>query len=122
MSAVTAAAASESAPDGGVPFADASPAVLRAALAPEDAAVFDLQWREAMAAAADTLDLTGVHALLDAWRPVAWLTSARGVAGYRRVLARADRTLTVDGDPPAGAVSLDAVRMRIAERRAELQA
>ena len=63
-----------------MPFADASPAVLRAALTPEDAAVFDLQWRDAMATAVERLDLTGVHAVLDAWRPVAWLTSARGVA------------------------------------------
>src|SRR5215213_2902627 len=94
VSPMTTAAAPEP-PSGRVPFADASPAVLRAALAPEDAAVFDLQWREAMAVAVETLDLTGVHAVLDAWRPVAWLTSARGVAGYRRVLARADRTLTV---------------------------
>jgi hypothetical protein len=117
VSAVTTAAAPEPASDE-VPFAHASPAVLRAALAPEDAAVFDLQWREAMAAAVETLDLTEVHAVLDAWRPVAWLTSARGVAGYRRVLAPADRTLTAGGEPPAGAVSLDAMRLRIAERRA----
>jgi hypothetical protein len=89
--------------------------VLRAALAPEDAATFDEQWRAAMAAAVDTLDLTGVHEVLDAWRPVAWLTSARGVAGYRRVLARAEQTLAAGGELPAGSVPLDVVRLRIAE-------
>jgi hypothetical protein len=101
-----------------VPFAGASPAVLRAALTPEDAAVFDLQWREAMAVAIETLDLAGVHAVLEAWRPVAWLTSARGVAGYRRILARAEQTLESGGELPPGAVPLDVVRLRIAERPA----
>lgn len=100
---------------GGVPFADASPAILRAALAPEDAAVFDLQWRAAMAAAIETLDLTGVHAVLDAWRPVAWLTSIRGVDGYRRILARAEQTLRIGQHPP-GTVSLEATRLAIAEQ------
>jgi hypothetical protein len=89
--------------------------VLRAALAPEDAAAFDEQWRAAMAAAVDTLDLTGVHAVLDAWRPVAWWTSARGVVGYRRVLAQAEQTLAAGGELPPGSVPLDVVRLRIAE-------
>ena len=91
--------------------------MLRAALAPEDVAVFDVQWHEAMATAAETLDLTGVHAMLDAWRPVAWLTSARGVDGYRRILARAERTLQTR-EPPPGTVSLEATRLAIAQQLA----
>ena len=94
------------------------PQLCSAALAPDDAAVFDLQWREAMATAVETLDLTGVHAVLDAWRPVAWLTSARGVVGYRRILDRAEQTLESGGKLPAGSVPLDVVRLRIAEHPA----
>jgi hypothetical protein len=43
---VTAAAAEPPVSAGGPPFADASPAQLRAALIPEDAAEFDRQWRD----------------------------------------------------------------------------
>jgi hypothetical protein len=102
-------------PSGEWPFASASPAEVRRALAPEDAAVFDEQWREAMSTAMDTLDLTGVHDVLDSWRPVAWLTSARGVAGYRRILARADETLRTGNRPP-GSVSLEMTRLAIADQ------
>jgi Family of unknown function (DUF6247) len=41
-------------------FADASPAEVRAALIPEEAAEFDQQWREAMSRATETLDLSEV--------------------------------------------------------------
>ncbi|WP_445187664.1 DUF6247 family protein [Pseudonocardia sp. Cha107L01] len=47
-----------------------------------------LAWCEVMAAATESLDLTEVHRTLEAWRRVAWLTSARGHDGYRRLLAR----------------------------------
>lgn len=83
----------------------------------EDAAVFDEQWRAAMLTAIETLDLADVHAVLDAWRPVAWLTSARGAAGYRRILARAEQVLRT-GERPPGTVSLEATRLAIAEQLA----
>ena len=41
-------------------FVDASPAEVRAALIPEEAAEFDQQWREVMARATETLDLSEV--------------------------------------------------------------
>jgi hypothetical protein len=113
---VTAAPEHAPAPQG-PPFASASPAEVRAALTPEDATVFDEQWRTAMLTATETLDLTGVHEVLDAWRPVAWLTSARGAAGYRRILARAEQTLQTKEHPP-GTVSLEATRLAIAEQLA----
>ena len=57
---MTTAAASGPEPGRGrPPFADASPAQVRAALIPEDLAEFDRQWRSAMATATETLDLTG---------------------------------------------------------------
>ena len=111
-------AAPESRPEPqGQPFATASPAQVRAALVPEDAARFDHQWRAAMATATETLDLTGVHEILDAWRRVAWLTAVRGPDGYRRIRAVAEETLRT-GEEPAGSVSLDEVRLLIAERLA----
>ncbi len=39
-------------------FADTSPAEVRAALIPEEAAEFGQQWREVMARATETLDLS----------------------------------------------------------------
>src|SRR3954454_21962013 len=82
---MSAAAAEEPAPHGAVPFADASPSEVRAALIPEDAARFEQQWREALSRAADSLDLTEVQDVLTRWRRTAWLTTARGHAGYRRL-------------------------------------
>ncbi len=68
-----------------------------------------------MATVTETLDLTGVHEILDAWRRVAWLTAVRGPDGYRRILAVAEETLRT-GEEPAGSVSLEEVRLLIAER------
>ena len=72
-----------------VPFADASPAEVRAALTVEDAAAFDRQWRALMARATERLDLTEVHEALEGWRQVAWVTSAHGHEVYRRTLTSA---------------------------------
>jgi len=94
------------------PFADASPARVRAALIPEDVAEFDRQWREVMAAATESLDLSEVHRTLEAWRRVAWLTSARGHDGYRRLLADAERR-TRSGERAPGAVSWDELRAQL---------
>jgi len=60
------------------PFAAASPAQVKAALIPEEAAEFHRQWRDAMVDAADSLDLTAVQALLESWRRVAWTPWSAG--------------------------------------------
>ncbi|MGH8966687.1 MAG: DUF6247 family protein, partial [Actinomycetes bacterium] len=65
------AAGGPSASSGRPPLADASPAQVRAALIPEEAAEFDQQWREVMARATETLDLSEVLATLESWRRVA---------------------------------------------------
>lgn len=113
---MTAAAASGAEPARGrPPFADASPAQVRAALTPDDVTEFDRQWRAAMATATETLDLAGVHRTLESWRRIAWLTTSNGPDGYRRLLARAEETLRT-GDPPPGSVPLDQVKALIAQR------
>lgn len=67
----------------GRPLADASPAEVRAALIPEEAAEFERDWRAVLARAADTLDLTEVLETLESWRLVAQLTYASGPDGHR---------------------------------------
>jgi Family of unknown function (DUF6247) len=54
------------------PFAEATPAEVRAALPGEDLGRFDSEWQEVMARATETRDLAGVSAMLDRWRRVAW--------------------------------------------------
>ena len=110
--AVTAAAEVQPEPSGH-PFAEASPAQVRAALVPEDVVRFDRQWRAAMATATEALDLAGVRMVLASWRRVAWLTAVNGPEGYRAILARAEETLRTGEEPP-GAVSLEEIRLLIA--------
>jgi hypothetical protein len=99
---VTAAAAGPTEP-GRSPFAGASPARIREALTPEDATAFDRQWRRLMQQATERLDLTEVNEALEAWRHVAWVTSAHGPATYRRALASAETRLQT-GERAPGAV------------------
>ena len=91
------------------PFADASPAEVQAALIPEDAAEFDRQWREVMARATRQLDLTEVFEVLEAWRRVAWVTSANGPDRHRRMLASIDERLRT-GERHPGAVPWDQLK------------
>src|SRR4051812_20825841 len=96
-------AAEPAAAPGRPPFADAPPAQVRAALIPEDTVEFDRQWQEVMARATSELDLTGVHRTLDAWRRVAWVTTATGPERYRAVMASAEERLRT-GERHPGAV------------------
>ncbi|GAB3902213.1 hypothetical protein GCM10029964_092240 [Kibdelosporangium lantanae] len=73
----------------GPTFADATPAQIRAALIPEEAAEFDVQWRAVMARATETMDLSEVLATLNSWRRVARQTSAVGAAAHRAMYHRA---------------------------------
>ncbi len=83
----------------GPPFADASPADVRAALIPEEAAEFERDWREVMARAAETLDLTEVLETLESWRLVAQLTAATGAEQHRAMYRRAAVRLTGEDVP-----------------------
>jgi hypothetical protein len=96
-------------------FADASPREVRAALLPEEQSDFDQQWRDALNGAAESLDLADVFQVLDSWRRRAWITTHLGHDGYRRMLARAERTLRT-GEPEPGSVPLEEIKALIAER------
>lgn len=96
---------------------DAPPAVIRAALVPEDVARFDEQWRAVMAVATESLDLAGVQRFLEAWRRVARLTVGLGHDGYRRMLGEAEHRLRT-GEMPDNPVPIEEVRLRLAERLA----
>jgi hypothetical protein len=100
---VSAAADAGPAEPGRAPFADASPAQVRAALTSEDAAAFDQQWRTLMRRATERLDLAEVHEALEGWRWVARVTSAHGPEVYRRTLASAQERLQ-SGERAAGAL------------------
>jgi len=83
----------------GPSFFDASPAEIRAALIPEEVAEFDQQWREVMAAATETLDLSEVVATLESWRRVARLTVVTGPEAHRAMYRRAATRLAVEDIP-----------------------
>ncbi|MGH3778419.1 MAG: DUF6247 family protein [Pseudonocardiaceae bacterium] len=80
-------------------FFDATPAEVRAALIPEEAAEFDRQWREVMAKATETLDLAEVLETLDSWRRVARLTATNGAEAHRYMYHRAAAKLTGEDIP-----------------------
>ena len=73
------------------------PRAIRAGLLPEEAGDFDREFRAAMSAATETLDLTGVLDLLERWRRVA--RSSRDERAHRRMLEHADQLN--DGDDVA---------------------
>ncbi len=83
----------------GPSFSDATPAEVRAALIPEEAAEFDQQWREVMATATETLDLSEVLATLESWRRVARLTAVTGLEAHRAMYRRAAARLAGEDIP-----------------------
>jgi uncharacterized protein DUF6247 len=83
----------------GPSFSDATPAEVRAALIPEEAAEFDQQWREIMVTATETLDLSEVLATLESWRRVARLTAVTGPEAHRAMYRRAAARLAGEDIP-----------------------
>lgn len=65
------------------------PRAIRAALLPEEAGDFDREFRQAMTAATETVDLTGVLDLLERWGREAH--SSADPLAHRRMLDHADR-------------------------------
>jgi hypothetical protein len=74
-------------PPGRDPLAPgASPGAIRAALLPEDQAVFDTAYGAALDAARESLELAALFALLERWRRIAVLQADRD--NFRRVVRR----------------------------------
>jgi hypothetical protein len=84
---------------------------VRAALIPEEAAEFDRQWREVMARATETLDLSEVLETLESWRRVARLTVASGAEVHRAMYRRAATRLT--GEPVPANEPLQQTKARL---------
>jgi uncharacterized protein DUF6247 len=82
--------------DGDQPVSASTPREIRAALAGEEIAHFDREYRRAMADAAESLDLSGVVSMLKRWQRVAWSTQDDPDA-HRHMLACADE-LNAGGD------------------------
>jgi hypothetical protein len=84
---------------GGVrPAPGATPREIRAALTGEELGQFDREYRKVMAEATETLDLSGVHAMLERWRRVAW-SAGDDPAAHAHMLAAAAR-LSAGEDVP----------------------
>jgi Family of unknown function (DUF6247) len=74
-----------------LPLPGATPREVRAALRPEFRAQFDQDYRTALEEAGRTLDLSGVHDLVEHWRMRSWIT--RDPQEHRRVVRRAAELL-----------------------------
>ena len=86
------------------PFADASPAEVRAALLAEEQRAFDVEYRRALGVSEESLTLDELCATLACWRRVAWMTH-RDPAGHRRMLRTAAERFS--GEPIAADESLE---------------
>lgn len=82
-----------------LPLPGASPREIRAALRPEFRAEFDRDYQAALAEAGRSLELAGVHEVLEHWRARSWIT--RDPVEHRRLVRRAAELLT-GTEPPAG--------------------
>jgi hypothetical protein len=68
-----------------------TPRAIRDALVDAERAEFERRYAEEMAAAARTLDLTGVLTVLNTYRKIADITQRQGVEAHRRMLAQVTR-------------------------------
>jgi hypothetical protein len=68
----------------------ATPHAIRSALVGDEVGDFDREYRQALAEAAETLDLSGVLDMLRRWQRVAW-SAQDDPEAHRRMLERADQ-------------------------------
>lgn len=95
-----------------VPFADASPAEIRAAILPEDRDQFDASLRRALDSVADTLSLNPLEQFLAHWRRLAFCQNHDGHDTWCEALAKADRILTT-GQPEPGSRTWDEIKAEL---------
>jgi hypothetical protein len=84
------------------PFAEMSPADIRAGLVPEEQLEFDQAWRAACLEAAETFDLTIVRTTLEVYGAHAMVVKHDGADGYRELMARAAERLRTGAEPTGG--------------------
>jgi hypothetical protein len=75
----------------------AAPRAIRAALLPADRTTFEAAYEAALTESRESLDLTGLFAMLEHWRRVAVLQS--DPESYRRVVRCAAEALTSEESP-----------------------
>ncbi|GAB3758609.1 DUF6247 family protein [Microlunatus parietis] len=81
--------------EGQQPPPEPTPRAIRAALLPEEVGHFDSEFRQVMAEATESLDLTVIHSFLRRWQRVAW--SSQDPAAHRQMLRNAE-VLASGGD------------------------
>jgi len=72
---------------------DTAPTAIRDALIDEERAEFEHAYQEAIAEAAQTLDLTRVLDVLRNYHRIAWMTQRQGPKAHRRMLDKAAEIL-----------------------------
>jgi len=93
---------------------DTTPAAIRDALIEEERVEFERAYRQALAEAAETLDLTRVLDVLRAYHRIAWLTQRQGPVAHRRMLDKAAEILRTGRNPDA--VPIEDVQALINQR------
>lgn len=96
--------------------APTTPEAIRDALVGSERAEFERRYRQEMTAAAESLNLTGVLAVLAEWRAIADLTQRQGAATHERMLAVVAELQQGKPVPTVGAAAARAV---IASRLAQ---
>lgn len=94
---------------------DTTPTAIRDALIDEERAEFERAYQEAIAEAAQTLDLTRVLDVLRNYHRIAWLTQRQGPEAHRRMLDHVKHALRT-GEAPPGSVSAAEVKALLQER------
>lgn len=93
---------------------DTAPAAIRDALIDEERAEFEHAYQEALAQAAQTLDLSRVLDVLRNYHRIAWLTQRQGPEAHRQMLDKAAEIMRTGDNPDA--VSLEDVKALISKR------
>lgn len=93
---------------------DTTPAAIRDALIDEERAEFERAYRQALADAAETLDLTRVLDVLRIYYRIAWLTKRQGTEAHRRMLDKAAEIMCTGQN--SDAVPIEDVKALISQR------
>jgi hypothetical protein len=92
-----------------LPLPGASPREIRAALRPEFRREFDRDYQAALAEAGRSLELAGVHEVLEYWRTRSWIT--RDPSEHRRLVRRAAELLSGSEPPASESVAVTETRL-----------